>query len=200
MRRALTLLAALAAILLLAVPAQAIRDRGNAPNNVVDASPTTDGVSIKKARVAVYTARGDTVDSTNLAQANPHDCTGCEGIAAAFQAVIVVGKPTTFKPENLAVAVNINCHSCGAFAYAYQYVIQVDSRGRLSGDARDNIEEVEQQADDLVRAGLPYADLDARLQQLAERFKTIVRTDLERAGDRPHGGRDEEHQDEHPPS
>jgi putative peptide zinc metalloprotease protein len=194
------LLATLLAVLLAPAPAHATYVRDGAPHNVVDASPTTDGQSIKKAGVAVYTARGDTVDSTNLAQANPHDCTGCEGIAAAFQAIIVVGQPSTFKPENLALAVNINCKSCGAFAYAYQYVIQVDRRGRLTGRARDDIEEVQERADALVNAGLSYPDLDARLQQLADRFRTIVRTDLERKGDGPHGGREKERREEHPAS
>jgi putative peptide zinc metalloprotease protein len=164
-------------------------------NNVVRASPTVDGTAIHRARVSVFRTRADTVDSSNLAEANPHDCTGCEGIAAAFQAVIVLGKPSVFTPNNWAVAVNSNCTRCGAFAYAYQYVVQTEGSGRLSWRARAAVENIEQRADELVDAGLPYPELDARLQELAAKFQNLIRTDLDRTGQDPHGGRDDDEQD-----
>jgi putative peptide zinc metalloprotease protein len=193
MRRLIALTTTLVTLLL--APALAQGHTG-AKDNFVDASPATDGRAIHRANVAVYTERGDTVDSTNIAQANPHDCTGCEGIAAAFQAVIVTGDPSTVTPTNLAAAVNSNCTQCGAFAYAYQYVVGADGRGRLSSDARDKIEWIEERVDDAIDAGLPYDQLDARLQALAARFKAIIKEDLERTGNDPHGGRAVERQDD----
>jgi putative peptide zinc metalloprotease protein len=192
MRRILALTTTL--VTLLFAPALAQGHTG-AKDNFVDASPTTDGQSIHRANVAVYTERGDTVDSSNIAQANPHDCTGCEGIAAAFQAVIVTGDPSTVTPVNLAAAVNSNCTGCGAYAYAYQYVVGADGRGRLSRDAREKIEWIEDRVDDAVDSGLPYDQLNARLESLALRFKTIVKEDLERTGNDPHGGRAVERED-----
>ena len=105
----------------LALPAVA-----GGPNNVVNTSPTSDGTHLHRASVQVTSTGAKSVTSSNLAIATPHDCTGCEGIAVAFQALIVTGGSSTISPTNAAVAVNTNCTSCGAFAYAYQYVVTAD--------------------------------------------------------------------------
>src|SRR5205085_6118441 len=109
-RRALALIATFTVVL--AAPAVA-----GGPDHVVNASPTADSQSIHRSGVQVASTGSDTVDSTNLARATPHDCTGCEGIAVAFQAVIATGKPSNVSPNNFAVAVNSNCTSCRAFAF-----------------------------------------------------------------------------------
>jgi putative peptide zinc metalloprotease protein len=190
MRRLTALLASVTATAVLAAPATA-----GGGDNVVRASPTVDGTAIHRARVAVTTTGADTVDSTNLAEANPHDCTGCEGIAVAFQAVIATGHPSTFTPQNLAVAVNSNCTRCGAFAFAYQYVVTADDSAHLSGGSRRTIRDIRAQADQLVDAGLPYPELDARLKDLGAQFQTAVADGLRETNGHPRGGRDEEHTD-----
>jgi putative peptide zinc metalloprotease protein len=195
MRRILALTAT--AVTFLFAPALAQGHTGS-KDNFVDASPTIDASAIHRVNFAVFTDRDDTVDSQNIAQANPHDCTGCEGIAAAFQAVIVTTTPSTVTPLNLAAAVNSNCQQCGAFAYAFQYIVQTDGRGRLSSDARDEIDDLEEDAEDAIDAGLPYDQLNARLGDLAARFKAVVKGDLARRGQDPHGGRSVERQDEEP--
>ena len=103
MRRLLALTATVTVCL--AAPAAA-----GGPNHVVTASPTADGQKIHRAGVQVATTGADTVDSTNLARATPHDCTGCEGIAVAFQAVIATGHPSDVSPGlwNEIVAVLAN--------------------------------------------------------------------------------------------
>jgi putative peptide zinc metalloprotease protein len=158
----------------LAVPASA-----GGPDNVVNASPTADGAQIHRAHVQVATTGADTVDSSNLALAHPHDCAGCEGVAVAFQAVIVRGDPSTVSPRNVAAAVNSDCTSCNAFAFAYQYVVSADGDAHLSDDARAQIDDIRAQADDLVDSGLPDDQLDAKLQALEADFKAAVRDGLQ---------------------
>src|SRR4051794_20399174 len=104
--------------LVLAVPATA-----GAPDQVVDASPTVDNQAIHRSKVKVSTTKDDTIDTANLAQAHPSSCTGCEGIAVSFQAIVATGKPTDLRPQNVALAYNQDCTSCVAYAYAYQYVV-----------------------------------------------------------------------------
>jgi putative peptide zinc metalloprotease protein len=193
MRRLLALIATFSVVL--AAPATA-----GGPDNVVRASPSVDGATIHRAHLQVVRTAADTVDSTNLAEANPHDCTGCEGVAVAFQAIIATGGPSTVTPQNLAVAVNSNCTSCGAFAFAYQYFVTADGSGRLSPDARSTIRDIDRQAHDLADAGLPYPELDARLKDLGAQFKAAVVSGLQDTDNHPHGGRDEERADAKPQS
>src|SRR3954471_13627018 len=154
-------------VLCLAAPAVAA-----GPQHRVEASPTVDGTAIHRADISVTRTGGDTIDPGNAAVATPHDCTGCEGIAVAFQAVIYKGSPSTIAPENVAAAVNSNCTGCDAFAYAYQYAVNSDEK--LSADARTEIRAIEDEAQQDVDAGLPYPDLDAKLKDLEGRFKAAV--------------------------
>lgn len=178
--RRLALLITTLTTLSLAVPAVA-----GPPDQVVDASPTTDGQAIHRSKVKVVTTSADTIDSTNLAQANPHDCTGCEGIAVSFQAIVVTGSPSDVSPRNIAAAVNSNCTSCNAFAYAYQYVVGAGEHERLSPDARREIADIRHRAADLVDQGLSDSDLDSQLKILAGEFKSAVAGGLRD----PHDGR-----------
>jgi putative peptide zinc metalloprotease protein len=174
-------------VLCLAAPAVA-----GGPQHLVDASPTVDGTAIHRADIQVVRVGGDTIDAANVAQANPHDCTGCEGVAVAFQAVIYKGSPSTIAPQNLAAAVNSNCTGCGAFAYAYQYAVNSD--GKLSRGARAEIRAMEDEAQQDVDAGLPYPELDAKLHDLADRFRAAVDAGL--TGERH--GHEAERKDEQP--
>jgi hypothetical protein len=168
------------------------------PNNVVKASPTSDGAKIYRAATKVTSTGADSITSTNLALAQPTGCTGCEGIAAAYQAVIVTGNPSEVKPTNAAVAVNTDCTSCGAFAYAYQYVVSADRGTHLSQTGKAKIKEIRSEADRLVRAGLPYPDLDAKLDALAVKFKAAVVDDLQRSAADPQQGAQQADVDEAP--
>ena len=191
MRRVLVLGATLTVCLV--APAAA-----GGPNHVVTASPTADGSQIHRAGVQAAVTGADSIDSTNLARAMPHDCTGCEGIAVAFQAVIYHGDPSNLSPTNTAVAVNSNCTHCGAFAFAYQYVVKADDGAQLSSDGRARIADIRSQATDAVDSGLPYDQLDARLKDLGAQFQAAVDDDLQSGGDHPRGGRDREDVDTQP--
>jgi len=158
------------------------------PDHVVNASPTADGQQMHRFHAQVVSTGADTVDSTNLARAVPHDCTGCEGIAVAFQAVIATGDPHNVSPTNAAVAVNSNCNSCTAFAYAYQYVFTVDGPATLSETGRDKVRAITDDAEQAIDADQTPDQLNERLNALAARFKATVRDDLESHGSQPHDG------------
>jgi putative peptide zinc metalloprotease protein len=177
----------------LAIPATA-----GGPNNVVQASPAADGLALHRASVKVGSTAAQSLDSSNVALAHPHDCTGCEGIAIAYQAVIVTGHPTTVSPSNAAVAVNSDCTSCGAFAYAYQYVVGADRGTHLSAAGRAKIAAIRSQANQLADSGLPFDELNAKLDALAVDFKAAVVDDLQNTGADPTNGTPDADVDEAP--
>lgn len=187
MRRALALAAVF--VFCLVAPATA-----GGPDHFVNASPTADGLKIHRADVIASVTGAPSVDSTNVARATPHDCTGCEGIAVAFQAVIATGHPSNATPTNVALAVNTNCTSCGAFAYAYQYYVTADRGAHLSPQGQAAVADIERQADALVDQGLAFADLNAQLDTLAQQFHDAVLQDLQ-AG-HPRAGASTTHFDE----
>jgi len=192
MRRVLAL--AITMTLSLALPAMA----GGGPNNIVTASPTADGTKLHRSSVQVTSTGSSSVTSSNIANATPHDCTGCEGIAVALQAVIVTGGSSTISPMNAAIAVNTNCTSCGAFAYAYQYIVKADRGTHLSKDGRAEIADIRRRAAAATNAGLAYPELDAKLKGLAAEFKATVVADLAESGADPHGDLPDADTDEAP--
>jgi hypothetical protein len=114
-------------------------------------------------------------DPGNLAFAYAHDCsTGCVAIAAAFQVALIPQGASRQTPENVALAINYKCDHCGAFAYAYQYAVDVPRGTRLSPAARHQIAAIGREAAADVHASLTFAELDSRLQALAQRLKTAV--------------------------
>ena len=179
MRRLLALVTTFT--LWLALPAAA-----GGPNQVVNASPSADGVALHRSGVQVVTTGADSIDSTNLALARPTNCTGCEGIAAAFQAVILTGNPSVIRPVNAAVAVNTGCTGCKAFAFAYQLVVSAARGTELSPQGRAQVNDIRRRAAALVDSGLPFDQLDAQLTALQEEFRADVLAALQQSGDDPH--------------
>src|ERR671920_2213671 len=109
MRRFVAILASAAIAAAAAAPTAVAEGSAGGANNIVLVSTTGDGAS--QARSALQAARfgGSSLTSTNLADAESHDCTGCRSVAVAVQAVFNSGDSTTFSPSNAAVAVNSNC-------------------------------------------------------------------------------------------
>ena len=180
MRRLLALVTTFT--LWLALPASA-----GGPNQVVVASPTVDGLALHRSGVQVVSTGADSVDSTNLALAAPTGCTGCEGIAVAYQALILTGHPRNVSPVNAAVAINTNCTSCRAYAHAHQLaVVTASDDARLSQAGRAKVADIRRRVAALVDSGLPFVDLDAQLMAIDGEFDAAVLGDLRRSGDDPH--------------
>jgi hypothetical protein len=198
-RRLAVCLAASAAALSLPTAAS-LADGGPAPAGEVDQTIVADNsqggtvLALSGLVAARDTSPGSSpstvVDPNNVARANAHDCTTpCQAIAAAFQIVLLPTGATVQAPQNLALATNVSCSHCGSFAYAYQYVVNVPRNATLSGHARHQIVQLRQEATQDVRAGLDYPTLDARLHDLATRFRAVVDGDLAQQ----HVGEDHKH-------
>ena len=161
-----------------------------APNNVVTVATTTDSPADEESALQVASYGGALLDSTNLAWADAHDCTGCRSIAVAVQAVFATGHPHVVSPQNLALATNENCTNCTSFAFAYQYVVTTDGPVHLSPQGRRDIRELRHQFADLAESQLGLPELDARLHELADQFKADIDGQLlhkDDDGRHPHG-------------
>jgi hypothetical protein len=194
MRRLVALIALTTALLGLgALPAVA-----GGPNNYVTSDATVDAAGaptvVTNSNIVVESTGTDEVTSANVARAHAHDCTGCQAVAVAFQAVFLTGQPHVVAPRNLAEAVNENCNSCAAVAWAFQYTVTTDGPTHLSPAGRQALAAVRQNVADTLAADLTVAQFEERMNAAQAEFKRIVTYDIVRSGGHPHDG--EMHVDE----
>jgi putative peptide zinc metalloprotease protein len=186
MRRLIAVLTLAIALLGLgALPAVA-----GGPNNVVFSDATADAggaATFDTHSSMVVGATGtDEVSSANVARAVAHDCTGCQAVAVAFQAVLMTGNPRTVAPRNIAFANNVRCNGCAAFAFAFQYVVSTGGPARLSPAGMQGIQALRQEVADDLATDLTPEDLNARLTDIGHRFQALVDNEIVRTGGRPH--------------
>ncbi len=149
------------------------------PLNYVLAENCQSGTQQLKSHLQLVTSDDQSDQPTNLAYAYSHDCaSGCESIAVAYQVVLVDQQNSSQSPQNAAVAINNNCTGCATFAYADQYAVDVPPGTRLSPGARHELEQIAQQANQDIRAGLAFSDLSSKLDDLAAQLKQDVDNDL----------------------
>jgi hypothetical protein len=186
MRRFIAVLALAIPLLCLgALPAVA-----GGPNNLVFSDATADAngaatFDTHSNMVAVPTGT-DEVTSANVARAVAHDCTGCQAVAVAFQAVLVTGNPRTVAPRNIAYANNVRCTGCAAFAFAFQYVVSTGGPARLSPAGMQGIQALRREVADDLATDLTPDELNARLTDIGDRFQALVDREIVRTGGRPH--------------
>ena len=140
----------------------------------------------------------DEVTSANVARAVAHDCTGCQAIAVAFQAVLVTDDADTVAPRNLALATNERCTGCAAFAFAYQYVVSTGGPAHLSPAGYRGVAALRREVADDLAADMTPEELNARLTDVGHRFQALVDQEIVRSGGRPHDGRMREQEDRTP--
>jgi putative peptide zinc metalloprotease protein len=155
---------------------------GGGANNVVQVVSTADDPVRSGSSVQATPYAGDSAQSTNLARAEAHDCTGCRSHAAALQAVFLTGDPSTVQVANAAVATNSNCTSCVTYAYAYQYVITTEGPVSLSPDGRQQIASLNAEAREVIAQQLDPSELDLQLEALGDRLREIVDSELRAQG------------------
>ena len=179
-------LAAVFALTLALVGAAAPAAVAGGPDNIVISDSTVDATGaatfVARQRMVVQPTGTDELDSANVARATAHDCTGCQAIAVAFQAVLATGRPHVVAPRNLADAENINCNTCASFAFAFQYVVTTDGPERLSPEGMERLAALRQEVADDLATDLTPQDLNARLDDIRSRFKALVDAEIAKAG------------------
>ena len=198
MRRFIAVLAATTALLGLgSFPAVA-----GGPNNFVHSNSTVDAAGaatiVTRSSMIAGPTGTDEVTSANVARAVAHDCTGCQAIAVAFQAVLMTGNPHTVTPRNLAVAKNVSCTGCAAFAFAFQYVVSTGGPAHISPAGYQGIADLRQEVADDLETDLTPAELNARLTDIGHRFQALVDQEIVRTGGHPHDGELRKQEDETP--
>ena len=172
------------------------------PNNVVASDATADATGaatfVARQSLVVQSTGTDALTSANVARATSHDCTGCQAIAVAFQAVLATGRPHVVAPRNLAVAENISCNTCASLAFAFQYVVTTDGPERLSPQGMQTLAALRQEVADDLATDLTPAELNARLDDVGNRFKALVDAEIAKAGGTPSDGEMHEQHDETP--
>ena len=194
MRRLILVLTLVTALLGLG----ALQAVAGGPNNVVNSDATVDlagaPTDVTNSSIVVQSTGTNEVTSTNVARAHAHDCTGCQAVAVAFQAVFLTGHPHVVTPTNLAEAVNDNCTGCAAVAWAFQYAVTTDGPTHLSPAGYQAIAAVRQEVADTLAADLTIDQFEARMNAAQAEFERIVTEDIVRSGGHPHDG--EMHVDE----
>ena len=198
MRRLVAILTMTAALVGLgALPAVA-----GGPNNFVNSDATVDATGaptvVTNSNLVVQSTGTDEVTSTNVARAHAHDCTGCQAISVAFQAVLMTGHPHVVRPFNFADAANVNCNSCAAVAWAFQYVVTTDGPEHLSPVGRQELAALRQSVADTLAADLTLDEFTARMNAAQAKFKQLVDDDIVRSGGYPHDGKMHEDEDATP--
>jgi putative peptide zinc metalloprotease protein len=198
MRRFIAVLAATTALLGLgAFPAVA-----GGPNNFVNSDSTVDAAGaatiVTRSSMIAGPTGTDEVTSANVARAVAHDCSGCQAIAVAFQAVLMTGNPHTVTPHNLAVAKNVSCTGCASFAFAFQYVVSTDGPAHISPAGHQAIADLRREVADDLATDLTPEDLNARLTDIGHRFRALVDREIVRTGGHPQDGELRKQADETP--
>jgi putative peptide zinc metalloprotease protein len=160
--------------------AQEIEIGGGGDNTAIVVN-TKDGSARFRLSFKIVRTNSDVVDNDNAAVAIA-SCTDCRTIAIAFQVVLVFGEPSTLTTDNLAIAMNIECTNCETLASAYQWVLGTDGKLHLSKDGKEAISEIKKALHDLIRSDLPLDELQAQLDQLADRLEAVLAQELVTAG------------------
>jgi hypothetical protein len=171
---------ALAAAALIAAGFAAPRAAGG--DNVVVATSDRDGGTVFRVSLAVRRANGDVVDDANAAVAVGSDCSGCETVAVALEAVLVRGDPSVFTPANLAIAINVDCDDCATLASAYQWVLQTGGPVHFTADGNRRLARLRHELESLRHADLSVWDVQAAVQALADELADVLSNDLVAAG------------------
>lgn len=156
-----------------------------APAQASDSAAVTvnlkDGTDIFKFAFHIVRTTQDVVDETNAAFAYA-TCTDCTTVAVAFQIVLVFSDPSTITPTNLAIAMNVDCVSCDTFASAYQWVSTTGGPVVFTPEGQKRLNELRKQIRDLLRSDLPFDQLQAELDQIADEISDILKTELVSVG------------------
>ena len=145
-------------------------------NNIVVAQNYRDYSELDRTSLRVVFVDGD-VTASNEAVAFA-SCQYCHTTAIAIEAVVVIGDPKSFVPQNVAVAINYQCSHCVTVADAWQVVLQYTGPVELTGQGEKQVAQLRQQLRDLADSN---ATPDAIVQgdmQIRDQLKQVLQSDL----------------------
>ena len=129
----------------------------------------------------VFAPGGRWVHATNFAVAHS-TCDGCRSVAASIQVVVVRGTDKSVDAGNAALALNEGCTSCESLADAHQVVLLVGPRTTLAGWVHQAEMRLRAELADLVASDLPLAELQVRIDALADRLQDAAQSALTEHG------------------
>ena len=129
----------------------------------------------------VFAPGGHWVHATNFAVAHS-TCDGCRSVAASIQVVVVRDKGASVDAGNAALAFNEGCTSCESLADAHQVVLLVGPRTTLAGWVHQAEMRLRAELADLVASDLPLAELQVRIDALADRLQDAAQSALTEHG------------------
>jgi putative peptide zinc metalloprotease protein len=170
------LLVLLALLLALVAPGNAAAQGGDTTAIAIN---TKDDSSLFKFAFAIKKVTGEIVDNTNAAIAYA-SCENCRTTAISIQIVLVSGSPGTVVPENFAISINESCTLCQTFSTAFQFVIGVeDPSVGLTKAGKRELREILREFKALKRDDYSLEEFHARTQELGQRLRTVLQTELQ---------------------
>lgn len=169
--------------LLLAVVALVVFPTGAADAGLAMNSATAQTLLTKHTdvRVAfqVRTDSGPIEFATNTAAARSSFCEGCYTVAIAVQIDLVSGTLNRIEGINRAEARTVSCIACNTLATAEQFVVAPGIAGvRLTDQGAWDLQAVQDELDQVARAGLPALELQPRIDALMERILFVLQTEV----------------------
>jgi hypothetical protein len=139
------------------------------------------GAHLARSSLDLVFVPGGRVHATNFAVAHS-SCDGCRSVAASVQVVVVRDKGTDVDAGNAALAFNQACSSCESLADAHQVVLVVGPRTTLAGWVQQAVQGLRAELADLVARDLPLAELQVRIDVLADRLQDVAQSALTEHG------------------
>jgi putative peptide zinc metalloprotease protein len=150
-------------------------------DNTAIAINTKDGASIFKLAFSIRHVMGDVVDTTNAAVAFS-SCTDCQTVAIAIEIVLIEDNATTITPQNIAFAYNYECTLCVSVAEAYQFLLTTGGQVHFTADGNHELAQIRRELEALRHADLTIGELQAKLDDIAQRVANVLATQLVPAG------------------
>jgi hypothetical protein len=145
------------------------------------AEATAPGTRLARSSLDLVFVPGGRVHATNFAVAHS-SCDGCRSVAASVQVVVVRDKGTDVDAGNAALAFNQACSSCESLADAHQVVLVVGPRTTLAAWVHQAVQGLRAELADLVARDLPLAELQVRIDALADRLQDVAQSALTEHG------------------
>jgi hypothetical protein len=98
----------------------------------------------------------------------------CRSVAMSMQIDIMAGSHVRLIASNIGLAVNYECPGCQTFAGAYQFIVSTPQPFTLSDKARDELDAIEGQLDDLRDSQNSITYIHEHADSLADQVKAIL--------------------------